>query len=404
MRGKVNRNGHDFVDEIDRFQRDLAYGLKDIGPLTNVYACDEQRLRQSDVPAEVTPVVRLCDGQHSLSEILDESPFPVLDTVRILARLAELDILMRRALAEAAAPTSAQEQLEAFWKTARIVGSESSAGPSTSSASSETVSAIPSAASSGVLPVAPFAPAQSELITILPTVPSTPPNPAEPGETPRQETPEITVPSAASSGSLPAAPAEASVASPIPNVHVASATTSQASGTIELQPRKTPSSIRTVPQRKSVMIDAVIDSASEDAARIAPAPSESATVRITGEIKSAPSRKIGKSTAAGRVSIQIDAVLSDAYAQTPTAAHESQAPKPAAAPISVPAAPAPTPSHVTEPGSGRQQSGHFSPIEKDFFAREADLYKIEGSESFADLDAPAGRSEKNGAGKKPSRK
>jgi hypothetical protein len=64
----------------------------------------------------------------------------------------------------------------------------------------------------------------------------------------------------------------------------------------------------------------------------------------------------------------------------------------------------PTPSHPAAPASGRQQSGHFSPIEKDFFAREADLYKDDGSESFADLDAPASRAEKNGASKKNTRK
>jgi hypothetical protein len=411
-RGQVCRSGRAFVDELDRYQRDLAYGLKDIGPLSSVYGCDEQRMRQStgQVPAEVTPVVRLCDGQRSLSDILDESLFPVLDTVRILSRLAELGILVRRAFAEAAAPTSAQEQLEAFWQTARIVDADSAAGASTSSAGSGTFAAIPSAASSGVLPVAPFAPAQSELVTILPDVSTAPPNPPEPAPQPRRKTLEIAAPSAASSGSLPAAPApaDASAASPIPNVPVASTTTSQTSGTIELHSRKTGSSIRTVPQRRSVVIDAVVESvvidASEAAASVAPPPSESATVRITGEIQSAPSRRLGKSKPAGRVSIQLDAAFSDVCTQTPAATEERQVPKPAVAPISVPVAEQPTPNHPAAPASGRQQSGHFSPIEKDFFAREADLYKDDGSESFADLDAPASRAERNGASKKNTRK
>jgi hypothetical protein len=161
-----------------------------------------------------------------------------------------------------------------------------------------------------------------------------------------------------------------------------------------------------------VVIDAVMESvvesvalgASEAAASVAPPPSESATVRITGEIQSAPSRRLGKSKPAGRVSIQLDAAFSDVYTQTPAATEERQVPKPAVAPISVPVAAQPTPSHPAAPASGRQQSGHFSPIEKDFFAREADLYKDDGSESFADLDAPASRAEKNGASKKNTRK
>jgi hypothetical protein len=52
----------------------------------------------------------------------------------------------------------------------------------------------------------------------------------------------------------------------------------------------------------------------------------------------------------------------------------------------------------------RRQSGNFSPIEKDFFEREAELYKVEGAESFADLDenrAKAGT--KSAASKKASR-
>jgi hypothetical protein len=403
MRGQGSQNGHELIDEIDRFHRDLAHGLRDLGPLSSLYACDEQRLRQStsDVPTEVTPVLRLCDGQRSLSHILDESPFPVLDTVRILARLAELGILVRRAPLETAGPTSEQEQLEAFWQTARIVESEGSADPGTSSSGSGAFAAVPSSASSGVLPIAPFAPAQSELVTLVPTAPIAPPSSPEAAEQPRQKTLEIVVPSAASSGSLPTAPVEASVALPIPNAPVASTSTSQTSGTIEFQPRQTPSSIRAVPQRRSVMIDAVMDEGSEAAAHLTPAPSESASLRVTGEIQSAPSRKIGKSSPAGRVSIQIDAVLSDTYTQAPAATPESQAPTPAAAPpISVPEAP--PPNQAATPA--RHPSGHFSPVESDFFAREADLYKDEGRESFADLDAPAGRSGKGVAGNKPRRK
>jgi hypothetical protein len=59
---------------------------------------------------------------------------------------------------------------------------------------------------------------------------------------------------------------------------------------------------------------------------------------------------------------------------------------------------------VASSSGKRHQSGSFSPIEKDFFEREADLYKVEGTESFADLDenrAKAGS--KNSPGKKPGK-
>jgi hypothetical protein len=39
------------------------------------------------------------------------------------------------------------------------------------------------------------------------------------------------------------------------------------------------------------------------------------------------------------------------------------------------------------PGLKRRATGGFSPVEADFFAREADLYKEPTPEPFADLDA-----------------
>jgi hypothetical protein len=39
-----------------------------------------------------------------------------------------------------------------------------------------------------------------------------------------------------------------------------------------------------------------------------------------------------------------------------------------------------------ESSEKRHQTGNFSPIEKDFFAREAELYKEDKVESFADLE------------------
>jgi len=128
-RGQMHQTAQEFLEELDRFQRDFAHAIKEIGPATTVYSANEDRLKQSTgaVPAEVSPVVRLCDGMHTLSDVIDESPFRVLDTVRILGRLAEIGILARadgKPVRSAALPAPRDEFLE----TARILGSDP-AGP-----------------------------------------------------------------------------------------------------------------------------------------------------------------------------------------------------------------------------------------------------------------------------------
>ena len=96
-RGQLPVTAQEFLLEMDRFQRDFAHAMKEIGPPTAVYSASQERLKQaaSAVPVEVTPVLRLCSGSRSLSDVIDESPFRVLDTVRILGRLAELGVLIR---------------------------------------------------------------------------------------------------------------------------------------------------------------------------------------------------------------------------------------------------------------------------------------------------------------------
>jgi hypothetical protein len=59
---------------------------------------------------------------------------------------------------------------------------------------------------------------------------------------------------------------------------------------------------------------------------------------------------------------------------------------------------------IVPASDSRRQSGNFSPLEKDFFEREAELYQVEGEESFADLDEKRARAgSKNAPSKKPGR-
>ena len=112
------------MDEAERFVRDYTHAIQGIGPASSVYGKNDERLAKTTVPSEVTPVLRLCDGRRTLTDIMDESPFRVFDTVRILTRLVDLGVLTRCRPQEAV-PVSAPP-LERFWQTARIASSEDS--------------------------------------------------------------------------------------------------------------------------------------------------------------------------------------------------------------------------------------------------------------------------------------
>jgi Domain of unknown function (DUF4388) len=413
-RGQLHQTAQEFLDEFDRFQRDYAHGMKDIGPPATVYSKSEERLSHStsDVLADVTPLVLLCDGQRTLLDMIDESPFPVLDTVRIVERLVELAIFVRRdpkPLAEVEAPRA---PLEEFWETARIVG-----------------------------PVTPRA------------------NRAR-SERPDAATP---APSTAATGAAQTAHSRAakpsSAASPVPKMAMSG---TQASGTIEARERRTQSAMRTIPTRTSVVLDIgqIAATTTTDVAAVprpevqspvvqspavlipvAAEPTGSAVARVTGEIEVAPSRKTGRMPAQARMSIQLDATLAPepekasgpvrvaepnparvtGEMKTPLsgkATRDTVRLERASSSLQIdPSLSAETPAVAIDPktrpsgsqpvassSEKRHQSGSFSPIEKDFFEREAELYKVERTESFADLDENRAKAGSKGSpGKKPGK-
>jgi hypothetical protein len=470
-RGQLHQSAQEFLEELDRFQRDFTYAMKDIGPPATVYSTSEDRLQHSgnSVPAEVTPVVRLCDGRRTLSDIIDESPFRVLDTVRIVGRLVELAILVRRDPKPDSDVKPARPPLEEFWENARIVGPSTPRPARARGDGSKTPTPQPGTAA----------------------VPATRGEANASGEEqdhPHRKTLEIITtsgrPPEAEPAPVAAMPAR-SLFSPVPKM-VAPGT--RASGTIELRERRTRSSVRAVPERTSVVVDtAQIEIANPPESSIAsspvlpnPAPQSpviqapiiqnpmaqspviptpsvqspsaessapSSGARITGEIQATPSRRTARQMPVqARMSIQLDATL--APDQDPANASMPQA---SAAPVAEPSsarvtgeikvspsgkttrdagrperasssfqidpsltaeAPAGKDS-PTDPSDGRphsatpekrRQSGNFSPLEKDFFEREAELYKVDNSESFADLDENRGKAgNKSGPSKKPGR-
>ena len=117
------------MDEAERFVRDYAHAIKGIGPSSSVYQKSDAKLASTvgSVPSEVTPVLRLFDGRRTLTDVIDESPFRVFDTIRILTRLVDVGVLTRRKPTGAGpAPTP---PLQRFWETARIESTQDGVAP-----------------------------------------------------------------------------------------------------------------------------------------------------------------------------------------------------------------------------------------------------------------------------------
>ncbi|HEY5284405.1 MAG TPA: hypothetical protein VIM14_16555, partial [Polyangia bacterium] len=263
-RGQLHQTAEELLEEIDRFQRDFTHAVKFIGLPATVFTTNEGLLLHSTgvVPSEVAPVVRLCDGQRPLSDIIDESPFRVLDTVRILRRLVELGILARRDPEPAGGGERASTPLDEFLATARIVG------PATPNASSASAGGTPAPSQESPPPGAQAgrpaeatAPSEASahqettmrtrkqtlemaIPTSLTTAPVSPPAAAEDfAPTPPPVVTNNPVAVSASMAPMPVTPKEPLAA--------------QASGTIELgkSSRKTQPTMRAAVERASVVVN-----------------------------------------------------------------------------------------------------------------------------------------------------
>jgi CheY-like chemotaxis protein len=97
-RGAFNQRPEDLLEEAERFLRDFAHASKNLGPVGVVFAVDEAKAAGAGqaIPAEVVPVVRLCDGQRTLGDVIEDSPFRVFDTIRIVSRMLDLGVLTTR--------------------------------------------------------------------------------------------------------------------------------------------------------------------------------------------------------------------------------------------------------------------------------------------------------------------
>jgi DNA-binding response OmpR family regulator len=84
----------ELIDDLGRFLRDFHELAPDLGPGV-VLEQDLRRVAEcvDKIPKEVNPVLRLFDGARLLSDIVEDSPFRVFETVKIAARLVKLGAL-----------------------------------------------------------------------------------------------------------------------------------------------------------------------------------------------------------------------------------------------------------------------------------------------------------------------
>ena len=126
-RAQFNRRFDQIMEEAERFVRDYTHAIQGLAPSSSVYQKNDEKLASATVPSQVAPVLRLCDGRRTLTDIIDESPFRIFDTVRILTRLVDLGVLTRQQPQDGtSAPTPA---LQKFWETARIASLEDDIAP-----------------------------------------------------------------------------------------------------------------------------------------------------------------------------------------------------------------------------------------------------------------------------------
>ena len=91
-RSQLHLSAQEILDECERFLRDFAHAAQ--GPRLPADALrrgrrgGRQRMRGLQ-PSQVTPLLRLFDGRRVLADVIEESPFRIFDTVRMIRRLRE---------------------------------------------------------------------------------------------------------------------------------------------------------------------------------------------------------------------------------------------------------------------------------------------------------------------------
>ena len=97
-RSQLHLSAQEILDECERFLRDFAHAARDLGsPRTLYVAAGEPAAELRGLqPSQVTPLLRLFDGRRVLADVIEESPFRIFDTVRMIRRLRDGGMLVVR--------------------------------------------------------------------------------------------------------------------------------------------------------------------------------------------------------------------------------------------------------------------------------------------------------------------
>jgi ActR/RegA family two-component response regulator len=97
-RSQLHLSAQEILDECERFLRDFAHAARDLGSPRTLYAAAAEPVAELRglQPSQVTPLLRLFDGRRVLADVIEESPFRIFDTVRMIRRLRDGGILVVR--------------------------------------------------------------------------------------------------------------------------------------------------------------------------------------------------------------------------------------------------------------------------------------------------------------------
>jgi CheY-like chemotaxis protein len=348
-KSNLHLSAEELLDECERFLRDFAHAAQDLGSPRCIYvASDKSPAAAGLQPSQVGPALRLFDGQRTLSDAIEDSPFRVFDTLRVVKRLLDTGALVVKSdgLMEGS-PRTMLEQWAIVPDQRGIVGDRRRTSrklrPVDSvtavAAVSGTIGGDPSAAS--LMPTASF---------------------------------------------IPELAAPTSALAPIPLTHKKNATAGEFSGRRALP---TPATISALAEAPTVQFK--LDEL-PPAASLAPLGAPPVTARhalISAPVATEP--PVRRPTPAPREPRRTPPP--DSMRRTPPPDGTRRAPslresgkRPSLDALQSPGPDSKNKLRKVLPQTRLTPSTAFDAVEADFFAREADLYKHEKVESFDDLD------------------
>lgn len=387
-RSQFNHKGEALVDDTERFLRDFAHTARSLGSAQTVY---EAAGGEHDQPSETAPVLRLFDGQRTIADVIEESPFRVFDTLRIVSRLVDTDTIRKKQGVEPrpAVSTSAASPLMESWLRgeSEVVepadtavtparGGHTGPLPAPEVRSAGVISASPAAVASAATtaPMGGAAPATVAPQNAQPAAAALPPQEG----VARATRGELTARNGTSDKAMRARPSMVIDLPPELLEAAGAAQSAQAAG----EPPPAEAKAPTPAPVAQVAPAAAPNRPQMEPAAVSPPPGHAPRTTGSLEIRTAPRPERAPARSTG--TIELDPALM-AELET-TKATSSPAPAPVQASAVNVAKAGGKPGDKSGPAIAKSRTGEFDQLEKDFFAREADLYKDGGTDSFDDLE------------------